>query len=644
MFLQAGLFSAVSTAFVVDIRSDLQGQSSQEDSTSGIATAACLMYASFLISLIVAIVAMLAKQWINQYLWSLSGSRIERCKNRQRKFDGIRKWSPHIFLTYLLWMLQIAVYLHICGLYIHIWDVSTPVAITVLSFLCLVGLTYTAIVGVGSSSYASPFQTPLSSFLRASWRVTASIVHPKRVFSQIRQMSPLLPRQFLSTTVPLENVELHRPKPWMEPEVLATIRQGNLDDVECVLWILRYTTDPEALDAAIRFAITIRWSDDGTGIDPPCNLIVFIFEECFDSSGKLYPGSRDRAYYSGQAVLWIHIHDTMRKSKGVAMDFPLLSTDRVSPGLDDDLSHLLQVISMAGDPNRCIGQLLKISPRHTSPHLRSISNLLLDYSWANRTKLDYGYILDRISETHETEITIPLEATLNRLLVWCTFLGSPVEEEVLEIQDKLYDIFYFFSQSCSPLVTSTFMGHILDQLSGAVLSAINGTPTQRGFIPPMLHDLVNLKNHLHVAVKDMDDQSKWAKLLLGIIRTPEGAQRLSQPYWELLVEAAILFPQSLRDGTAYDPQITESLVQAREWRKLECWMAAVWMVWPPGAGGITEEDPGRFMPPLFRQQPDAGQKLEQWMERWSEANHEAIPGLFQEICTRAQEEALRDAP
>ena len=632
------------------------------------------MYASLLISLIVAFVAMLAKQWINQYLWSSSGSTIERCRNRQRKFDGVRKWSPHIFLTYLLWMLQIAVYLLIDGLYVHIWNVNAPVANTVLSFLGLTGLSYTVIVGIGSLSYVSPFQTPLSGFFRACWRVIASIVHPKRALSQIRRVLPPLPRQSLPTTVSLENVELHQPKPWIKPKDLADIHQRNLNDVACVLWILRYTTDPEALDAAIRFAITIRWSDDGTDIDPPYNLIVFIFEECFDSTGKLYPGSRDRAYYSGQAILWIHTQATMCKSEDPVMELPLLSIDRVPPGLDDDLSHLLQVIYMAGDPNRCIGQLLRINPRHTSAYSRWISNLLLHYSWANRTKLDYGYILDRVSETHETETTIPLEATLNRLLVWSIFLGSPVEEEVLEIQDKLYGIFYFFSRGCSPPVTSTFIGRILDQLSEAVLSAINGTPTQRGFIPPMLRDLVNLKNHLsssslqrpvirsvelighegfegvgmerfigllnhlHVTVEDMDDQSKWAKLLLGIIRTPEGAQRLSQPYWELLVEVAILIPQSLRDVTAYDPQITESLIQAREWRRLECWMATVWMIWPPGAGGITEEDLGRFTPPLFQQRPDAGQKLEQWMERWSQTNHEDIPELFQQICTRAQQE------
>ena len=223
------------------------------------------------------------------------------------------------------------------------------------------------------------------------------------------------------------------------------------------------------------------------------------------------------------------------------------------------------------------------------------------------------------------------------------------------------------------------MGPILDQLSEAVLSATNGTPTQRAFIPLMVCDLVKLKNHssssrsrefiirfielihyewfdqagverfvelldyLHVTVEDMDDRSKWAKPLLGTIQAPEGAQRLSQPYWELLVEVAISFPRPLGDGPAYDPQITAFLAEAQEWRKLECWMAVVWMVWPPGAGEITE-DLEHLVLLLFRQQPGVAQKLEQWMERWSEANYEEIPDSFQWIRERAREAARQDAP
>ena len=109
------------------------------------------------------------------------------------------------------------------------------------------------------------------------------------------------------------------------------------------------------------------------------------------------------------------------------------------------------------------------------------------------------------------------------------------------------------------------------------------------------------------------------------------------------MEVTILFPRPLGDGAAYDPQITAFLAEAQEWRKLECWMAVVWMVWPPGAGGITE-DLEHSMLLLFRQQPGVAQKLEQWMERWSQANREEIPDSFQRICERAREAARHDAP
>jgi hypothetical protein len=81
--------------------------------------------------------------------------------------------------------------------------------------------------------------------------------------------------------------------------------------------------------------------------------------------------------------------------------------------------------------------------------------------------------------THETKTTIPLNATLNRLLVLCTFLGSPVEEEALKVQNKSYDISCFCPSSCSLLFTSDRIEPILNQLSKGIRSAINGTPFNR---------------------------------------------------------------------------------------------------------------------------------------------------------------------
>ena len=53
-------------------------------------------YVGFLMSLLAAFVAMLGKQWLNRYLRHTGGSVIERCGDRQRKFDGLRN-GPSVY-------------------------------------------------------------------------------------------------------------------------------------------------------------------------------------------------------------------------------------------------------------------------------------------------------------------------------------------------------------------------------------------------------------------------------------------------------------------------------------------------------------------------------------------------------------------
>jgi hypothetical protein len=120
------------------------------------------MYASLLISLLAAFVAMLGKQWLNRYLRHAGGSMIERCGDRQRKCDGLKKWPFHLFVESLPVMLQVALLLLACGLCKHMSSINTPVA-TVLITLTVLGVAfYLGIIIVGASSYECPFQTPVS--------------------------------------------------------------------------------------------------------------------------------------------------------------------------------------------------------------------------------------------------------------------------------------------------------------------------------------------------------------------------------------------------------------------------------------------------------------------------------------------------
>ena len=113
------LFSAVSSAFIIDIYKQLQPDPSdqsvallrailltlnhstipnetptvptvQENPPTGIVIVNCLLYASLLLSLLAAFAAMLGKQWLNRYLRHAGGSTIDRCGDRQHKLDGLQ--------------------------------------------------------------------------------------------------------------------------------------------------------------------------------------------------------------------------------------------------------------------------------------------------------------------------------------------------------------------------------------------------------------------------------------------------------------------------------------------------------------------------------------------------------------------------
>ena len=190
--------------------------------------------------------------------------------------------------------------------------------------------------------------------------------------------------------------------------------------------------------------------------------------------------------------MWIHAL-ALCKFDEVARTFHLPGAEYTTSVPDPDLRQLLQANYMAWDADYYLEHLLKMDPGHTHPHSQWISNLLLHYSWANRTDPNHDFILACVSGTHEAKTIIPLNVTLNRLLMWCIFLGSPIEEEMLRVQDKSYDISFFCFSSCSLIFTSDHMEPILDRLSKAILSAINGTRTQRDLISHMLHNLTKLE-------------------------------------------------------------------------------------------------------------------------------------------------------
>jgi hypothetical protein len=91
---------------------------------------------------------------------------IERCGDRQRKFDGLEKWPFRLCMESLPIMLQIALLLLMCGLSGYTWQFSMTVGCIIITSTVLGVLFYLVVVVAGTSSYECPFQTPASIALR----------------------------------------------------------------------------------------------------------------------------------------------------------------------------------------------------------------------------------------------------------------------------------------------------------------------------------------------------------------------------------------------------------------------------------------------------------------------------------------------
>jgi hypothetical protein len=566
------LFSAVSSAFVIDVQSNLQPGSSErteaylrailltlnrsivpgEDPAappvwSGppaeIVATSNLIYASLLMSLLAAFVAILGKQWLNRYLRHSGRSMIERCGDRQRKFDGLEKWPFRLCMESLPIMLQIALLLLTCGLSRYVWALNASVGRVVVSFTVFGALFYIVVVVAGTSSYECPFQTPVSIGLRhlgdsgAARRLSASLFPHRgtslintawtdtqqtlvsvvrgaatrighrtiivllqidRVVGNAKQRLVQGIQRFVRAGLPQTTTQdARRPPPpirsgirsavakvghhtiiillridravgnakqglvrWFQglrragllpttiqdadhqslappngPGLLVRVRnlealrKQNTDNVRCVCWVLRNITDPEAIDSDIRLAGIIRWFDGDSTHDPPFDLIVSAFEECFDATKQLYPGMRDRAYFSARAILQIHMRARAQSyERAFKYPIPAVSSSSVEH-TDPDLHHIIRMLEC----NLACGNPTLDFPKGTNTHAHSLwmSTLFVDLARVGPNPIlkSYKSYLSVATADHQAVIA-------NTLVMWYTFLGGRVEEETFWAIDK----------------------------------------------------------------------------------------------------------------------------------------------------------------------------------------------------------------
>jgi hypothetical protein len=506
------LFSAVSSSFVIDIQAQLEPDPNDmtiaylraillslnnsaiirdlpapPNAWSGpaqeIVFATSLLYASLLITLLAAFVAMLGKQWLNRYLRDDGGSISERCGDRQRKRNGVNKWPFEIFIESLPVMLQVALLLLAVGLTRYMWAINVSVACTLLGLTAFGVGFFVLIVVAGTSSYECPFQTPASLALRALGvhrtfgrlvsslpslgirrrfrglgrffgylflRMRAHIAKAKAIVSRaVRQYSAfsfaatdlgILPRGALFSSnfsTPLYTSSSWNLGPILKEHNLVHPRRTNCADARCINWILDRITDPEAINSALRLACTIRWYEDGVGSQPSYEDLNTVLVGCFGFDGKVHPGMRNRAYDCARVIGRLFVL-AWAKSEALALPrVPLRPPSRwINNAADDpDLRSILSLLSgfsHGGDPPISEEDFAGISTAHTI----WVSDLLLHLEWARRD--NYETVLFVPALLLRQKLPIPAIAIANILMTACISLGWPVNAEALLVDDKSY--------------------------------------------------------------------------------------------------------------------------------------------------------------------------------------------------------------
>ena len=322
-------------------------------------------------------------------------------------------------------LLQVSLALLGAGLIAFLTTYSLTSAKVVIAFTALGVGTYITFTVPGTFSRYSPFQTPMSTYVRASLgNILLYFPSKKDNFINVRKK--------LSRWIHLSGLQRSLPFSVQEVDLyLGNLNTPNADDAHCVSWILKNINNPEAIDEALRLAGAVRWFEGGCNSDPPYDYIVSIFKSCFDFTGSLDKKSEDRAFNSATAILQVHISALLHASDEHASKYPIprVTTDRSE--MNGDLKSVLDLLaSVDGGPSSLL-------PFAEDPK-RALwtSELLLWHTTNKRSDIaTYSSLIRRGDVMHYAWWhKFSPEVVKNFLLVWCVYLDWEFGGKTLGIQ------------------------------------------------------------------------------------------------------------------------------------------------------------------------------------------------------------------
>jgi len=424
---KAALFSAVASAFIIDIQEKLEpdyqemsykllaistnvslGRTPTDDAINAafaewsrdptIVHIQSVLYSSLAASLLSSLLAMLGKQWLNRYSQAeMRGSVIDRCRYRQRKINGIATWHFDLVMECLPLMLQAALLLLGYALSNYLFTLDRTVAGVLIGFSSFGILFYILIVSAATFSYNCPFQTPFSLIIPLLIRYDNK--HKKflgrpgkwfgRMFSRTKGKRPRRNSRgrggpgIFHGNGSGDHVELPMTNPADQQRPLfdeKTDWNDHMLDSKCIAWMFDRSMDADAIMTIMRFIPDVVWY---AGIrTTPLERLYDTVVECIDrSSGSpvVVPKLRNKVYLSAKAFLHVAIQSKCIGGERDKAVFEAISGRHQIMGFegcegDSDLQSTLGIIDCAiGDPRPMDWQNFTL----TTPHRAWMGHILL---------------------------------------------------------------------------------------------------------------------------------------------------------------------------------------------------------------------------------------------------------------------------
>ena len=512
----------------------------------------CIFYATLCATLLASFVAMLGKQWLNQYRQNEThGSAADRSRARERKLTGIEDWKFHVVMELLPLLLQCALVLLGFGLSRYLWGLNRSVSSVVIGFTSFGLLFYLFINIVSIFPFNCPFQTPFSPLIRSvtsfalpSWKNLRQTFGPKQ------PPEPRALRARLDLPLSMNGIcrghdlEANATTPLF---IQGTTAEGDKFDVRCIARMFVMSTDPDVVTSIMDVIPEVIWHSGIRNV--PLKRIYEILMDCFDFSGPhpaVNPKTRDVTYLSARAFAHIALQrrcitqyeeDKQDSWKALCASHPLLSlTDY---GSDSDLKTVLFMVDMTlGYDNGFAWEQTQMTP----PHRAWMSHVLLYRAWHEGESLSevvMNFVESSMSLKPPSDIVIT-----DCLFIIGLMIGVPFHRSDTTVRDKRLDLSLFQTSFTDPLSLSREKKHSLGKVFGA-LSKIFSSDS----IPPLAVRALQLVTRL--AVRDVADAS------YGLFKAIMASNDLTDEHWEaarLAIHGA--FQRSI-DGTL--PQVGEPM-------------------------------------------------------------------------------------